>query len=137
MSHGLTKFLLNDIAADDWAEVIKPVGPRILIRKAAGNVYLKAELKNLQTITEISRSERDKAITEGSTIRGELEKSQAELDRIENELSRAESELDAASGKSSSAEGTVAQMEAERAALIGESRACPVLLRERVVCAAR
>ena len=76
VSHGLTKFLLNDISADDWAEVIKPVGPRILIRRAAGNVYLKAELKNLQTMTEIGRGERDKAITEGSGIRGELEKSQ-------------------------------------------------------------
>jgi len=120
VSHGLTKFLLNDISADDWAEVIKPVGPRILIRRAAGNVYLKAELKNLQTMTEIGRGERDKAITEGSGIRGELEKSQSELDRIENELTRAETELEGASSKSATAEDTVASMEAERAALIDE-----------------
>lgn len=51
-SEGVVKFLLPDIAQGDWAEIIKPIGHRIILREAASNVWHKAEMKNLESAIE-------------------------------------------------------------------------------------
>eukprot|EP00039_Didymoeca_costata_P016866 m.307650 g.307650 ORF g.307650 m.307650 type:complete len:397 (-) comp16463_c1_seq16:97-1287(-) len=113
-NHGITKFLLNDIAHEDWAEIIKPVGPRILIRQAAGNVYLKAELKNLQGFVDRLKESRDEAITEGQRVRSELEKVQLELSRIDADLTRTDTELDTAEKKAKLAGKEVEKLNKEK-----------------------
>lgn len=46
--HAITRDILYDISDGDWKEVIPEVGPRIILRQAANDIYLTAELANLK-----------------------------------------------------------------------------------------
>jgi hypothetical protein len=120
VEHGLTKFLLNDIPTEDWCEIVKPVGARIIIRRAAGNVYLNAELKNLQSFSARLREEREAVVSAESEIRSNLEKSQLELSRIDADLERQNIELRDSATAASTAADSYSRMVSERDNLSAE-----------------
>ena len=76
---GVSKFLLHDVIEDDWPELVKSIGHRVVLRTAAAEMYSRAELANLQAATARIRASTESIQAEGDIDRATFTRAQVSM----------------------------------------------------------